>query len=79
MLEKYQTVGNFNYSNRWFIGFCRGNKLPLRRKIHVSKKASSQLKPAAQKFYAKLPRERKRRTFALYDIAKKTRNPCLLF
>ena len=68
MLPKYPTVTNFKL-NRRFNGFCRRNKLSLRRKIHVFQKVPSQLKPAVQKFHAKLFPERKRRTLALSEIA----------
>ena len=68
MLPKYPTVTNFKL-NRRFNGFCRRNKLSLRRKIHVFQKVPSQIKPAVQKFYAELFPERKRRTFALCEIA----------
>ena len=68
MLPKYPTVTNFKL-NRRFNGFCRRNKLSLRRKIHVFQKAPSQLKPAVQKFHAKLFPGRKRRTFALCENA----------
>ena len=56
-------------------GFCRRDKLPLRRKTHVSQKTPSQLKPAVQKFHAKLLHKRKRVTFALCDIANMEHAP----
>ena len=57
--------------------FCRRNKLSLCRKIHVSKKANSQLEPAVQKFHAKLSREGKRGILALCDIANIDLTPLL--
>ena len=51
MLEKYPTVTNFKYSNRWFNLFCWRNKLSLRRKTHVSHKAPSQRKNTVKTYF----------------------------
>ena len=50
---------NFKYSDWWFAGLCKRNKLSLR----IFQKSPSQLKASIEKFYAKLLRERKRGTY----------------
>ena len=75
MLEKYASVTNFKFFNRWFNWFCRRNKLSLRRKTHVSRKTPLQLKLAVQKFHSKLLREGESRTFTLCDIVNLYQTP----
>lgn len=65
----------FKFFDRWFAGFCRRNRLSLRRKTRVSQKSPSQLKASVEKFHAKLLRERKRGTFKLCDIANMDQTP----
>ena len=64
MSEEYPSNIIFKYSNRWFNGFCRRNRISLRRKTHVAQKSPATLKDAIQKFHAKLLRERIRSTFS---------------
>ena len=75
LTELHPDETNFKFSDRWFIAFCRRNKLSLRRKTHVSQKSPSQLKASVEKFHAKLLRERKRGTFRLCDIANMDQTP----
>ena len=75
MNEEYPKNIIFKYSNRWFNGFCRRNRISLRRKTHTAQKSSGTLKDAIQKFHAKLLRERIRGTFQLGDIANMDQTP----
>ena len=73
--ELHPDITNFKFSDRWFAGFCRQNKLSLRRKIRVSQKSPLHLKDSIEKFHAKLLRERKRGTYKLCDIANMDQTP----
>jgi transposase-like protein len=73
--ELHPDITNFKFSDRWFAGFCRRNKLSLRRKTHMSQKSPSHLKDSIEKFHAKLLRERKRGTYKLCDIANLDQTP----
>ena len=75
MNEEYSKNIVFKYSNRWFNGFCRRNRISLRRKTHTAQKSPATLKEAIQKFHAKLLRERIRGTFQLGDIANMDQTP----
>ena len=75
MNEEYPKNIVFKYSNRWFNGFCRRNRISLRRKTHTAQKSLATLKDAIQKFHAKLLRERIRGTFQLGDIANTDQTP----
>ena len=69
MNEEYPEVTGFKFSNRWFNGFCRRNRIAIRRNTHVAQKSPSMLKASIEKFHSKLLRERKRGTYQLRDIA----------
>ena len=58
----------FRFSNRWFEGFCRRNKISLRRKTHAAQKSPAQLRTAISGFHAKVLRQRKRGTYQLRDL-----------
>lgn len=73
--ELHPTETTFKFSDRWFSGFCRRNKLTLRRKTHVAQKSPSLLEDSVKKFHAKLQRERKRGTYKLGDIANMDQTP----
>ena len=61
--SKYQcgnsvnSAESFNMSTRWFTGFCRRNKILLRRKTHASQKAPKQLCNSISELHAKILRE----------------------
>lgn len=77
--ELYPNADNeattFKFSDRWFSGFCRRNKLSLRRKTHTSQKSPAHLKDSITKFHSKLLRERKRGSYKLGDIANMDQTP----
>ena len=72
MNEEYPKSIVFKYSNKWFNGFCRRNRISLRRKMHTAQKSPATLKDAIQKFHAKLLI---RGTFQLGDIANMDQTP----
>ena len=75
MAELYPNATDFKFCDRWFGGFCRRNKLTLRRNTHVAQKPPAQLMASIGKFHAKLIRERMRGNYALCDIANMDQTP----
>ena len=73
--ELHPTGTTFKFSDRWFSGFCRRNKITLRHKTHVAQKSPSLLVDSVKKFHAKLQRKRKRGTYKLGDIANMDQTP----
>ena len=60
-------VATFRMSVRWFAGFCRRNKISLRRKIHASQKTPEPLRSKSiSKLHAKTSREREEKARHIY-------------
>ena len=49
--------------------FCRRHDISLRRKTHAAQKTPGELRQSIEEFHTSLIRERKRRTYALKDLA----------
>ena len=76
MQELYpDNVDEFNMSNKWLTGFCRRHDISLRRKTHAAQKTPGELRQSIEEFHTSLIRERKRRTYALKDLANMDQTP----
>ena len=65
----------FKFSDRWFNGFCRRYRISLRRETLTTQKSPAELKKSIEMFHGKLPRERRRGTFSLANIANMDQTP----
>ena len=70
-------VDNFKMFNRWFTGFCRRNRISLRRKTHTAQKSPEDLRHVIEEFHASVLRERKRGVYSLKDLANMDQTPLM--